>query len=207
MRKVVIVCAGVVWTIAFLGPAAGAKPGHEDPTVAVISISGPGLDGPVLLSGDPVWRILYLTTFRGFGIASAEQPTAEDLGPGFDASYRFVLRKGDVQTLRQTLYPCAADGRVWAFTPSGQDYVLQRHRISTLVQTGWWHSVKLVRVLDAYGLGAACDRSDAGAAASIGLPGPGSLAGLWVGLGGILVLVGIGALEAWASRTGRPARA
>jgi hypothetical protein len=102
--------------------------------VAVASISGSGLDGPVLLSGDPVWRVLYLSTFRGVGLAGAEPSPADSLGPPFEARYRFVQPNGDVQTLSQTLYPCADDRRVWSFTRSGQDRVLMP--TGRLAQTG-----------------------------------------------------------------------
>jgi hypothetical protein len=169
---------------------AGAKPGHDEPeTVAVGSISGAGLEGPILLSGDPVWRVLYLSTFRGVGLAGAEPPPADSLGPAFEARYRFVQPNGDVQTLSQTLYPCADDRRVWSFTPSGQDLALMP--IGRPAQSGWWHSVALFRTFEEAGL--AC-----GSGRALAVAGPegggGSFAGLWAGLAALLALVALGAL-------------
>ena len=186
---------------------AGAKPWHEpdaDP-VAVITISGPGLDGPILVSGDRAWEVLYLSTFRGLGIPSADVPSIDRLGPALEAGYRFVLSNGHVRTLHQTLYPCARDGRVWASTPSGQDRVLLR--TGSQVQTGWWHSAALRDVLGRDALEGLC-RDRAGALAAGAVPaGPGSPIGLWVGLAIVLVLTVAGGLVRSSLRRRQPVRA
>jgi hypothetical protein len=188
-------------TLLVAAPA-GAKPGHDEPEiVAVASISGADLDGPILLSGDPVWQVLYLSTFRGVGLAGAEPPSAGSLGPAFDARYRFIMPNGDVQTLDQTLYPCADDHRVWSFTPSGQDWILMP--IGRLAQTGWWHSVSLVRTFEDVGL--ECDSARApGVAGPAG--GGASFAGLWAGLAALLALVAIVALSRRTPGVRRPVR-
>lgn len=187
-----------------LAAPADAKPGHEPEPVAVATISGPGLEGPILLNGELVWRVLYLSTFRGVGLAAAEPPPADQLGPAFDAAYRFVQTNGDVQTLRQTLYPCAADGRTWAFTPAGQDDVRQGLRVSYLVQSGWWHSVRLASVVGAAELTAACRY--AGNSARALSANPGSWAGPWTGLGAVALLTTIAALSRRSRRHRRPVR-
>jgi hypothetical protein len=197
----------ILATVALLvlvAAPASAKPGHEEPEpVAVITISGPGLDGPILINGDRAWRVLSLSAFRGVGLAEAEPPSAERLGPPFDAWYRFVQPDGDVQTLRQTLYPCA-DGRTWTFTPSGQDRVLLRSgSFMQIVKTGWWHSVALADVVGADELRSACrEAGEISAAASPS--GPGSWAGLWTGLGAVALLATVGALTRGAIRRRQP---
>jgi hypothetical protein len=157
--------AMVAVSVLLVGTApAFAKGGPEDRTAAVLTISGSGLDGPILLNGDEVWHVLYLSTFRGYHVMPAETPAEQRLGPGLQARYRFVLPDDKVQTLRQTLYPCAADGKTWAFTASGQDAV--RLRIGSVVQSGWWHSTALAEVVE--GLRSACKGSEATAAGAAG---------------------------------------
>src|SRR5262245_18895709 len=108
-------------SVVLLGSApALAKGARGERPVAVVTISGPDLDAPILLNGDVVWHVLYLTTFRGYRVMPAEAPARERLGPELEARYLFVLPDEKVQTMRQTLYPCAADGKTWAFTGSGQ---------------------------------------------------------------------------------------
>ena len=197
---------GVLSVLVLLSATpAGAKPWHEpdaDP-VAVITISGPGLDGPILVGGDGAWQVLYLSTFRGSGMAPAEAPEADRLGPALEAGYRFVLSNGHVRTLRQRLYPCAWDGRVWASTPSGQDRVPLR--TGSEVQTGWWHSTALRDLLGRDALEGVC-RDQALAAA--GVPGwPGSLLGLWVGLTSLLILALAGVVARSSLRRRQPIRA
>jgi hypothetical protein len=185
-------------------PHAMAKGGPESQPVAVISISGPGLDGPILMNGDPVWRVLYLTTFRGYGLPYAEAPSAERLGPALEARYRFVLPNGDVRSLRQSLFPCAADGRLWAHTPPGQDRV--RLRIGSEVQTGWWHSRALPDVLGRAAVEEVCGEVE-GDLAGGGGSAAGSLTLLWVGLASVLILTVAGALGRSSLRRRHPMRA
>jgi hypothetical protein len=196
----------ILATVALLvlvAAPASAKRGEEPEPVAVITISGPGLDGPILINGDRAWRVLYLSAFRGVGLAEAEPPPAERLGPPFDAQYRFVQPSGDVQTLRQSLYPCA-DGRTWTFTPAGQDRVLQRvGSFFSLVQTGWWHSVALAGVIGADELRSAC--REAGEISAAASPtAPGSWVGLGTGLGAVALLATVGALARGAIRRRQP---
>jgi hypothetical protein len=194
------VTAGTLMVL-FLGAApALAKGGPEDRPVAVLTISGPALDGPILLSGDRVWRVLYLSTFRGYHGMPAEAPARDRLGPGLEARYRFVLPKGNVQTLRQTLYPCATDGKTWSFTGAGQDAV--RYRIGSYVQSGWWHSTALAGVVE--DLRSACERPGA---ISGGAVGGGGSSVLWVGLVALALLATIGLLWREAHRRHQPVRA
>ena len=179
-----------------------AKPGHGEEPVAVLTISGPELDGPILLNGERAWRVLYLSTFRGIALAGAEPPSFERSGPAFDARYRFIQTNDEVQTLRQTLYPCAADGRTWTFTPSGQDDVRQGIRVSYLVRSGWWHSVMLARVIGLETLEDACDRASE---RSVTAPSsPSSWTGLWAGLAAVAVLATIGVLARRSLRRRQP---
>jgi hypothetical protein len=184
---------------------AGAKGRPDDQPVAVMTISGSGLDGPILLNGDRVWHVLYLSTFRGVGLGPAEPPSRDRLGRALEARYRFVQPGGDVQTLRQTLYPCASDGRTWTFTPAGQDRV--HHRIGSEVQTGWWHSVGLARAVGGADLGSAC-RTRVGVAAG-GVPsGTGPITPLWIGIAALILIVGFGlvGLESRRRRQHQPVR-
>jgi hypothetical protein len=195
---------GALMLMILAGPHAIAKGGPEAETVGVMSISGRGLDGPILMNGDLPWRVLYLSTFRGYALPFAQAPDADRLGPALEARYRFVLPNGDVRTLRQRLYPCAADGRLWAHTPSGQDRV--RLRIGSDVQTGWWHSRALPDVLGRGTLEEVCRGAKALAAGAVSVVS-GPLLGLWVVLGSVLVLTVAGGISRSSFRRRQPVRA
>jgi hypothetical protein len=204
-RRLWKLMVGTLLLMILAGPHAIAKGGPEAETVVVISISGPGLDGPILMSGNRAWRVLYLSTFRGYGLPFAQAPDADRLGPVLEARYRFVLPHGDVRTLRQRLYPCASDGRLWAHTPSGQDRI--RLRIGSDVQTGWWHSRALPDVLGRGALEEVC-RDAEGAVAGSGVSATsGSLVGLWVGFSSLLILTVAGARARSLLRRRHPMRA
>ena len=101
MRARFTILMAATLSVVLLGSApALAKGAREDRPVGVLTITGPILDGPILLSGDVVWRVLYLSTFRGYNLMPAEPPAKDRLGPALEAGYRFVLPDDKVQTLR-----------------------------------------------------------------------------------------------------------
>lgn len=201
MRARFTILLSATLTVALSGSApALAKGDREERPAAVVTISGPALDAPILLNGDVVWHVLYLSTFRGYNVMPAEAPARGRLGPALEASYRFVLTDGKVQTLRQMLYPCAADGKTWAFTGSGQDAV--RNRIGSPVESGWWHSTALAGVVE--GLRSACGGSAAIATGAVGTGGIGS--GAWIVLLALALAATIGLLRLGRSRRRQPIR-
>jgi hypothetical protein len=122
MTKLTAVLA--VTAVALVLPVVAAAKGPASGTV-----SGPGLDGPIQLTGlgEPgsvgtLGRVVehggLFAALGGsnWGTLRAEQPT-EDLGPRYTAS--FVMRDRSARTVRQHLYPYAQPSPV-TYTPPGQ---------------------------------------------------------------------------------------
>jgi hypothetical protein len=202
MRKVITVGLMVAASLAFANASASAKPGHgtDDPGVAVVTISGAGLEDPILWSADPAWRLLYLTTFRAVGAPAVGEPAHR--GPALHAAYRVVDGEGHVLTLEQELYPCAEQDAVWSFTPPDQDDVRLPNDASAA--TGWARSAALFATLREAGVPACSDLDLRGGAVPSGADGSSGPRGLWVGFALVAALVTAGALR---SRTDRPSGA
>ena len=113
-----------VTALALVLPTAAAAKGPREGTV-----SGPGLDGPIRLtglgepgSGDTLGRVVehggLFAALGGSssGTLSGKQPTG-DLGPRYTAA--FVMHEPSARTVRQHLYPYAQPAPV-TYTSPGQ---------------------------------------------------------------------------------------
>ena len=116
-----------------------------------VTITGPGLEGPVTIGGRDFWTVQYLTGagYRPYGYAEPSPPATSALGPRYRATYVVKPVQGATQSMTQDLYPYAS-GLVWAFTPGGQRFQSDLGVFTTL--GGWWHSAALLDVLTAHGL-------------------------------------------------------
>jgi MYXO-CTERM domain-containing protein len=164
-------------TLVAAAPAA-AKCGHDgvpcpDPVRLRISIDGSGLPAPIVIRGKDAWSMLSVTGVNN--PYHAFDPVPAELGPRFEAVYRF--RQGNKEWLvHQDVYPYAA-GRPFAFTPPGQRFVDRDVEVDLsgdfsfpVVEAGdgWRGSRTLEAILLDHGLSAsslAGTRSAAGVAA------------------------------------------
>lgn len=140
------------------GPAfaKGSEGGH--PAASAV-ISGPGAEPPIVIRGGPVFRMLYLTTFRAYSVGEPRPPSSERLGPSVKVQYFLAAPGGPVRTVTQDLYPYGAGDAVWAFTPAVRPTVWWHTELPA--SSGWWHSVAVGDLLDRFGLAAAEDGSSA----------------------------------------------
>jgi hypothetical protein len=174
-----------------------AKPGEGEHlgARALVAISGPGLEVPMILGDDGAWRTLYLTTFHAYGAAAVEPPG--ELGPRYLASYSFVDDEGRVSGFEQSIYPCAERGAVWAFTPSQTNDA--RQRSGQPVTPGWLRSAALSQILTDNGLPGCGGRTPAAAVVTSGGAGSSST-GVWFGLVLVAALALVGAFGSRSAR-------
>ncbi|HXF35738.1 MAG TPA: hypothetical protein VNO17_00985 [Actinomycetota bacterium] len=147
-RATAFPAAVLVLALTILAPTPAAAKTEEERDRITVLIAGPGLAEPVRLRGAAARRVLYLTTFRGVGLAEPSPPPARALGPAYLASY-LIERDDGLLLLVQDLYPYAA-GMAWAYTPPDQRAVGEGGGFP--VGGGWWHSVALLPVLLEAGL-------------------------------------------------------
>jgi hypothetical protein len=181
--------AAVAATVLALPTAAAAKPGAAAPGPPPSSayVTGPGIDVPIVLQGRAALRMLYLTTFRGFGQAEPDAPTPHELGPRYEAWYFATASDGSLHLITQDLYPCAG-GSVWAFTPTEQGPIA-RGFLPVPVSTGWWHSQAMVETVSSWGL--SCSERAASSAVAAGDPGGPPAPIVWLGLAIALAVIGV----------------
>lgn len=122
MKRSLLITAGLA--LALAAPATAKGPDQA-------TITGPGLDGPVVLGGDAEGN--FTSTFgrfvHGAGFVSAvfqqtpdpmlRQRPEGDLGPRYDIVYRVPGGDTGTSNVRQALYPYAAAGPV-TYTRPGQ---------------------------------------------------------------------------------------
>ena len=183
-RLVVLLTTAVVLVAA----PASAKPGEIGPPRAIVTISGPGLESPIVWGDDAAWKLLYVTTFHAYGVQAPEPPTV--LGPSYRASYAFVSEDGTVTSFEQTLYPCAETDAVWAYTPNDDADV--RQRFGQPVTSGWQRSAAMYPTLRESGLPPCRDLVGSAASAPSGSGGS-SRSGPLVGLAIVAALALAGA--------------
>jgi hypothetical protein len=179
----------VAVTVLVLPSVAAAKPGDPSagPPEASAYVTGPGVDVPIVLQGRAALRMLYLTTFRGFGQAEPDAPSTRDLGPRYEAWYFATASDGRLHLVTQDLYPCADDS-VWAYTPTDQGPIA-RGFLPVPVSTGWWHSTAMVGTVAGWRL--SCSERAAAASVGRGDPGGPALPLVWLGLAIALAVVGL----------------
>jgi hypothetical protein len=122
MKRSLLITAGLA--LALAAPAAAKGPDQA-------TITGPGVDGPIVLGGDAEGN--FTSTFgrfvHGAGFVSAvfqqtpdpmlnRRPTG-DLGPRYDVVYRVPGGDTGTSNVRQALYPYAPGGPV-TYTRPGQ---------------------------------------------------------------------------------------
>ena len=120
--------------------------------VEQVTLSGPGLATPIQLGAEGSNRLadaagLYAALRDTTSPSESTQPPAE-LGPRYIATYTYGAPEQQTErrgTLRQDLYPFAADGPV-AYTPPGQKY------FQTTSQGAWHRDERLAMLLVAAGV-------------------------------------------------------
>jgi hypothetical protein len=140
-RILALLPATLVVVFVLAGPSI-AKPWHEEPIEATVTVEGSGLRPPIVLGrggGGDDCGILYpcntlgeledpfvqLAMYTGISsmtpmrsASSGEVPPASSRGPAYQVTYRVTMGDRE-EVVRQVLYPSAA-GRPWVHTPEGQ---------------------------------------------------------------------------------------
>jgi hypothetical protein len=169
-------------TVLLVAAPVAAKPGDpaDDPPPSTAYVTGPGIDVPIVVDGRAALRMLYLTSFRAFGQAEPDVPTARELGPRYEAWYFVTAADGRLHLITQDLFPCAA-GSVWAYTPTEQG-PFARGFFPVPASTGWWHSTAMAGTVGGWGLPCSARAASALVAGGSGWGGPMATAWVLIGL-------------------------
>ncbi|HEX9123577.1 MAG TPA: hypothetical protein VF984_09505 [Actinomycetota bacterium] len=186
MRRIAVVLV-LVGVTGLTSSTAWAKEGYAAPT-ATAAITGPRLEAPIILGGRTVWRMLYLTTFRGYNVPLAEPPSPDRRGSPYEVTYYVAYSGEPVRILHQDLYPYARGDAAWAYTAPGQPSF--DNPVGGRVQAGWWHSVALWKLLPRWGFP---ERVPLLAPSST-VTAPTQASAVWASLGIVALLVGVSAL-------------
>ncbi len=148
-RLLLVLVLGLGLVLA--GPAAAKGPSK-------VTVTGPGLGQPVVLTGDPESNLGSLfgrlvdqsgwfpLVFRQSPDPTSRTSPAGRLGPGYLATYVVPVGGNATTTIRQRLYPFASGGPV-TFVRAGQ------HIFGGLTHGGWYRApAALRRTLAAIGL-------------------------------------------------------
>jgi hypothetical protein len=203
-RRLILLVAAVTLLLDANVPLQASPSGNA-------TIEGPGLNKPIVLSGQPLWDFLYLTRLlrgtSGPPPGRSGSPDPRNLGPRYEVAILLAPSNdhGRIR-IRQVLFPYSRSetGKLvaWVYTSPSQR-LPTGERSPFQLASGWWSSHVLFKFLLAVGLPESAPNPEATdnetREVRPGQSPPGfSRRGVWLGLLALGVLLLLGAV------TGRP---